>query len=99
MRDPKGAPSDFNIDTYTRTRECQARDIAVPVNVNGEASEILGCSYCNVSRRLLKSAGKKRREMGSVFLPRDRVGRGEFHRGSPIETTSPTGEVIGCVSS
>lgn len=69
MRDPKGAPSDFNIGTYTRTRVCHACDIAVPVSVNGKASKILGCSYCNGSRRLLKSSGKGRREMGSVFLP------------------------------
>lgn len=82
------------------TRAC-ARDIAVP---RERVNEILGSSYCNVSRRLLKR-GEGWGD-GSIFLSAT-SGRGaeegeragEFRRGSPIETTLPTGEVIGCVSS
>lgn len=69
--------SDFNIGTYTPTCVRHAREIAVPVSVNGEASEILGCSYCNVSRRLLKSADGGEWEV--FFFPR----QGEKGRISP----------------
>lgn len=51
---------------YTRTCALHARDIAIPVSVNGEASEILGRSYCNMSRRLLKSARGREKEEWEV---------------------------------
>lgn len=106
MRDPERVHPGLQYrHAYTRMCALHARDITISVNVNGEASEILGRSYCNMSRRLLKSAGKGngrgRRGKKSVFLfPRHRVGKEKFCRGfSNRDHFSGLGEVIGCVSS